>query len=153
MEEPLFDNLRTKQQIGYMVQNELSNLFGILAFSITIAFQSSKFTADEVDNRIETFLKNFLKTLKSMSEEEWEETKSSLCSLLSCADLEIGEEVSRNFSEICSDECLFDRPKRKASLQTIVKNNRNAFKRGFYPQLKKKALKFKSLNALIFVTS
>ena len=113
MDEPLFDNLRTKQQIGYDVHCLLRDTFGILAFSVTVFFQCSKFTADEVDKRIEAFLENFSTTLKSMSKKDWEETKTSLCLLKSSADLQLLDEVKRNFAEICSNEYIFDRLKRE----------------------------------------
>ncbi|KAL0273801.1 UNVERIFIED_CONTAM: hypothetical protein PYX00_006388 [Menopon gallinae] len=109
MEEPLFDNLRTKQQIGYDVHCLLRDTFGVLAFSITIYFQSYKFNADEVDARVEAFLVDFLKTLRSMSKKELEETKKALCVIKSSADLQLNDEVKRNFSEICANEYVFDR--------------------------------------------
>lgn len=115
MDEPLFDSLRTKQQIGYDVHCMLRDTFGILAFSITVFFQSHKFHPDEVDTKIETFLKDFLKTLQSISKKEWEETKTSLCLIKSSADLQLLDEVKRNFGELCSNECQFDRMKKEVT--------------------------------------
>ncbi|KAK6618928.1 hypothetical protein RUM44_003309 [Polyplax serrata] len=116
MDEPLFDNLRTKQQIGYDVHCLQRDTFGILGFSITVFFQSSKFTADEVDKRIETFICDFLQNLKSMSEKDWEEIKTSLCLLKNSADLQLLDEVKRNFEEICSNEYKFDRLKKEIEI-------------------------------------
>lgn len=109
MEEPLFDTLRTKQQIGYDVHCLLRNTYGVLAFSITIYFQSYKFSPDEVDARVELFLADFLKTLRSMSKKELEETKKALYLIKSSADLQLNDEVKRNFSEICGATYVFDR--------------------------------------------
>lgn len=43
MEEPVFDVLRTQEQLGYNVYVTLRNTFGILGFSVTVDFQSDKF--------------------------------------------------------------------------------------------------------------
>lgn len=113
MDEPLFDNLRTKQQIGYDIYCLLRDTFGVLGFSITVYFQINKFQPDEVDERIESFLIQFLKTLKELSKSEMEETKASLIALKSNADLQLEDEVKRNFSEICTNEYIFDRLQRE----------------------------------------
>jgi len=42
MEEPCFDWLRTRKQLGYDVENEIRVTRGILGFTITICGQSSK---------------------------------------------------------------------------------------------------------------
>ena len=52
MEEPVFDTLRTKEQLGYSVYNTLRNTHGILGMSISVNSQATKFTADFVDERI-----------------------------------------------------------------------------------------------------
>ena len=44
MQEPLFDILRTKHQLGYSVSVQEEVLRGILGFSIAIEFQSHKYT-------------------------------------------------------------------------------------------------------------
>ena len=43
MDEPVFDVLRTREQLGYNVYVTLRNTFGILGFSITVDFQADKF--------------------------------------------------------------------------------------------------------------
>jgi nardilysin len=43
MEEPVFDVLRTQEQLGYNVYATLRNTFGVLGFSITVDFQVDKF--------------------------------------------------------------------------------------------------------------
>ncbi len=42
MEEPVFDTLRTKEQLGYTVFAVFRNSFGVLGFSITICAQVSQ---------------------------------------------------------------------------------------------------------------
>jgi len=42
MEEPVFDILRTKEQLGYDVYPTLRDTFGILGFSVTVNCQAGK---------------------------------------------------------------------------------------------------------------
>lgn len=43
MEEPLFDVLRTKEQLGYSVFNMMRYTFGVLGYSVTVNCQADKF--------------------------------------------------------------------------------------------------------------
>jgi nardilysin len=42
MEEPVFDILRTKEQLGYHVYSSVRDTFGILGFSVTVNCQAGK---------------------------------------------------------------------------------------------------------------
>lgn len=43
MAEPLFDVLRTKEQLGYQVYNIVRDTFGILGFSVTVTCRAGKY--------------------------------------------------------------------------------------------------------------
>lgn len=43
MSEPLFDVLRTKEQLGYQVYNILRDTYGILGFSVTVTCRAEKY--------------------------------------------------------------------------------------------------------------
>merc|ERR1712147_208246 len=60
MEEPVFDTLRTQEQLGYHVSIQLRNTHGVLGVSVTVNTQATKFTPEHVDERIEAFLANEL---------------------------------------------------------------------------------------------
>lgn len=109
IEEPLFDTLRTKEQLGYEVSSDVKDTLGILGFTVTVHSQENKNKAEIVDQKIEEFLVNFLKTLNKMSENDFETAKMSLIKLKSLPDTELKEEVSRNWAEVTEDEYLFDR--------------------------------------------
>jgi nardilysin len=66
MEEPLFDQLRTQEQLGYEVSSSLRDTHGILGFSVTVVSQACHTTVDHVETRIQAFLDRFLVKLKSM---------------------------------------------------------------------------------------
>ena len=58
MEEPVFDTLRTQEQLGYAVSMTVRNTFGVLGISVTVNTQANKFSADHVDERIEALFKS-----------------------------------------------------------------------------------------------
>ena len=60
MEEPVFDTLRTQEQLGYAVNMTLRNTYGVLGLSVTVNTQATKFTAEHVEQRIENFFSDFL---------------------------------------------------------------------------------------------
>lgn len=109
MEEPLFNILRTKEQLGYHVFNMLRDTFGILGFSITVNCQADKHTTEHVDERIESFLKSFYNKLKKMPDKELERAKHTIIKLKQCVDLHLKDEVSRNWDEITTADYVFDR--------------------------------------------
>lgn len=43
MEEPCFDVLRTREQLGYVVYNSSKNTEGIIGLSVVVSSQASKF--------------------------------------------------------------------------------------------------------------
>jgi len=108
MEEPVFNVLRTQEQLGYHVFNTLRNTHGVLGISISVNTQATKFQADHVDNRIENFLEVFVKEHLA-DEEEFSEAVTALSKIKVKADVTLMEEVSRNWSEIVSKEYLFNR--------------------------------------------
>lgn len=116
MDEPVFDVLRTREQLGYHVYCTNHNTFGILGLSITVNSQANKFSVSYVDERIEAFLKEFMNTVKNLKNDELSELKETLTSMKQTIDLTLGEEVDRNWSEIVHEEYVFDRLKRQIDL-------------------------------------
>jgi len=107
MEEPVFDVLRTQEQLGYSVYNSLRNTHGVLGFTITVNTQATKYTADHVDQRIDNFLKMFLEN--HVTKEKVETIKTSLVKIKTRADVKLQEELDRHWGEITSREYNFDR--------------------------------------------
>ena len=110
MDEPVFDVLRTKEQLGYSVYSMLRNTHGITGISVTVNTQATKFTPDHVDTRIEAFLEWFVREkLEQLDDEEFNQAVTTLVKLKSQVDVTLAEEVNRNWSEIVSREYMFDR--------------------------------------------
>lgn len=121
LEEPLFNILRTREQLGYDVSALTRDTFGILGFSITVVSQFDRFTVDHVDSRIEAFLQTFLKELKKLKSPDFDDVLQSLIKLKQCSDLHLKEEVDRNWEEILNQEYIFDRKSREVEFLKDLK--------------------------------
>ena len=73
--EPCFDTLRTKEQLGYIVQSVARNSIGFVGFSVIV--QSEK-DASYIDDRIENWLVAFRKHLEELSDAEFLKQRQSL---------------------------------------------------------------------------
>ncbi|XP_055534870.1 nardilysin isoform X2 [Wyeomyia smithii] len=111
VEEPLFDILRTKEQLGYDISTTMRENFGILGYSITVHSQEDKFTFKYIDERIESFNSKFIQILENMNESDFQLMKSSLLKRKQIVDTELKNEMSRNWAEITSEQYIFDRNK------------------------------------------
>lgn len=60
--EPLYDSLRTKQQLGYTVSSGARLTHGVSGFCVVVV--SAAFEAAEVEHRIERFMAEFQQTLQ-----------------------------------------------------------------------------------------
>ncbi|XP_053549458.1 LOW QUALITY PROTEIN: nardilysin [Bombina bombina] len=109
MEEPCFDYLRTKQTLGYHVYPTCRNTSGILGFSVTVATQATKYNSEAVDKKIDDFLTCFGDKMEKLSEDAFKTQVKALIKLKECEDTHLGEEVDRNWSEVLTQQYLFDR--------------------------------------------
>ncbi|XP_017877300.1 nardilysin-like [Ceratina calcarata] len=121
MEEPLFNQLRTQEQLGYVVFCTQRYTLGILGYTITVYTQADKYTTEHVDNRIDSFLETFNNTLKEMLEKELNDIKDSLIRMKLCADVDLKEEVDRNWEEITSGDYMFDRIENELAVIKSIK--------------------------------
>ncbi|KAB7506989.1 Nardilysin [Armadillidium nasatum] len=109
MDEPVFDTLRTKDQLGYHVYCTNRNTYGILGISITVNSQADKYSCTYVHERMEAFLKLFTENLKNISTEEMESLRETLKNFKLTVDITLKEEMDRNWGEIISEKYLFSR--------------------------------------------
>ncbi|XP_017794015.1 PREDICTED: nardilysin-like [Habropoda laboriosa] len=121
MEEPLFNQLRTQEQLGYDVSCTPKNTYGILGYSIMVCTQADKYTTEHVDNRIEAFLEMFNNILKEITEKDFDRIKETLIKLKQHADIHLKEEVDRNWLEIIFDDYMFDRIEKQLQMIEHIK--------------------------------
>ncbi|CAL1679211.1 unnamed protein product [Lasius platythorax] len=121
MVEPLFNQLRTKEQLGYDVSCFAINAWGILGYCILVQTQADNYTTEHVDQRIEDFLKSFNKILEDLSEKDLDIVKEGLRQMKQCADIDLHEEVKRNWREIIRWEYMFDRHEKEVLAMKDIK--------------------------------
>jgi nardilysin len=107
--EPLFDTLRTHEQLGYGVSCSLRKNCGVLSITITVEYQENKNSAEIIDQKIEEFLQKFHLVLKYIKDEEFASVKKSIVSLKLIPDTDLEKEVSRHWEEIRNGEEIFNR--------------------------------------------
>ena len=76
MDEPMFDQVRTKEQYGYDVWCDSRWTFGIMGICFGIVSNSK--SADEIVERIDKFLEDFRQYLVDMSQEDYLEHQAGL---------------------------------------------------------------------------
>ncbi|GAB4823775.1 hypothetical protein N2152v2_010821 [Parachlorella kessleri] len=98
--EPLFNVLRTQEQLGYTVHSGMRLTHGILGFCVVI--MSGVHGPAYLDSRIEAFLEGFAERLGSMAEEEFEKNRAALLSTKLMKDRNLVEESDRHWACIAS---------------------------------------------------
>eukprot|EP00941_MAST-03F_sp_MAST-3F-sp1_P003543 g3543.t1 len=123
MNEPCYDQLRTKEQLGYLVWSGLSSLLNVYGAQIII--QSDKASSQYLEDRILLFLHDFRKSLVQMTlpeddeESAFDEFKSQVNALLAKLKSKpktLFEEAQRHWIEIVDNSYMFDRRFAKADL-------------------------------------
>ncbi|RXN20438.1 nardilysin-like protein [Labeo rohita] len=129
MEEPCFDFLRTKETLGSVIKRRLSNCLPCLNISATtqILFDSS-ISTDFVEGKIEAFLVSFEEKMVNLSDEAFQAQVTALIKLKECEDTQLGEEVDRNWSEVVTQQYVFDRLNKEIEvLKNVTKDELLSF--------------------------
>ncbi len=95
--EPAFDQLRTKQQLGYIVSTQATQSTGAMGFRVLV---QSERDPVYVETRIEAFLDSLKSHIEEMSEEDFEKEKQSLIAKKEEQPKNLGEETQRFFAHI-----------------------------------------------------
>ncbi|KAM0361860.1 hypothetical protein ACHAO7_011842 [Fusarium culmorum] len=110
--EPAFDQLRTKEQLGYIVFS------GPRAFSTTYGFRlliQSEMAPEFLDSRIEAFLMRYVDTLEKMSDTESEGHKRSVIVGRLEKLMNLDQESTRHWSQITKEYYDFELHQRDAT--------------------------------------
>lgn len=122
--EPMFNMLRTQEQLGYSVSCSVKRDYKMLGFVITIESQEVKNPAWLVDGKIGFFLQQFIATLQMMSDDDFDTIKNSIIALKQSTDNDLMSEVERNWKEIMRGRNVFDRSKLEIrKMQLITKTD------------------------------
>lgn len=106
--EDFFDEIRTKEQIGYYVTFSIYNVHNIFGFVCFV--QSTVVHPKDIARKVEDFFLDFdLNDEENFTQEDFESYKSSLINLLKEKDLTLAEEFERNYNKVYSRDYNFDR--------------------------------------------
>jgi nardilysin len=124
LREPLFNTLRTREQLGYSVSCAAKNDNDIFGLSIIAESQERRNSARLVDARIEKFLWDFFSTkLSEMCDADFETMKRSIVNQRRSLDIDLESEVSRNWCEIRERKYNFERNEIEARQLEILDKN------------------------------
>lgn len=107
IEEPAFDDLRTKQCLGYDVQFNVTASLEHYGFYFKVAHQKNKFETSYVLDRMNLFLTEFWEKFNDIN--EFNEVRDALIALKSSPDDCLAQEFDRNKKEIISERFKFNR--------------------------------------------
>ncbi|GAQ85219.1 Insulinase (Peptidase family M16) family protein [Klebsormidium nitens] len=118
--EPFYDQLRTKEQLGYRVDCGVRATHRVLGFCFRV--QSADYAPDHLHKRGEAFLTTFRKQLADMPADEFDEHRESLIDEKLQKDHALREESDRFWEQIWEPRYMFDaRQQEAAALQTVTK--------------------------------
>jgi len=104
-DEPAFNQLRTKEQLGYVVFSGSATHVTTAAYTVLIQSERSP---DYLENRIDSFLRNFKQVLADISPEEFEAQKRSVINKRLEKLKNLGSETNRFWNHITSEFYRFD---------------------------------------------
>ncbi|CAH0520454.1 unnamed protein product [Peronospora belbahrii] len=121
MEEPLFDTLRTKQELGYDVSCTVRVTNGILGFGVMV--QSSLFAAEYISSCVDRFMVDFEEAIKMMADEHFHDHIQAQILLKLEPDHNLLETTHRYWYEITSHRFAFDMDAQLAKeMETLSKS-------------------------------
>lgn len=119
--EPCFDQLRTKEQLGYIVFSGIRRSSGVQGLRIIV--QSDK-DPIYVENRIEIFLQNVKNDLETMSDEEFQKHMNALATKRLEQPKKLTSQNAKYWSEIVSQHYNFNRDNLEVEfLKKLTKEN------------------------------
>ncbi|KAF8163442.1 Metalloenzyme, LuxS/M16 peptidase-like protein [Crassisporium funariophilum] len=123
LQEPAFNVLRTREQLGYIVSCSAWSLPGSSEKGLRIVVQSEK-KPNYLEERVEAFLEEMKGKIEEMTDEEFQVQKTGLEKKWLEADKNLAEEVSKFVVQINSGHWDFFRHQKDAELlRTITKEN------------------------------
>ncbi|GAB6025052.1 hypothetical protein CHUAL_010157 [Chamberlinius hualienensis] len=105
-QEPCFNTLRTKEQLGYIVWSGIRRSNSVQGFTIIV--QSDR-NSSYVDGRIEAFLLSMESYLEEMSDDEFERHRESLIALRLEKPKKLFSQTSKYWNEITCQQYNFER--------------------------------------------
>lgn len=104
--EPCYDQLRTKEQLGYLVWSNMGVHNGVLQYGITV--QSSIKPAAYLHGRIEAWLSSFAQVLTSLTEAEFQQNLTAVIEERKIPPKTLSAQSDRYWREVTRQRFSFD---------------------------------------------
>ena len=125
LEEPVFEQLRTQQQLGYIVFSGLRNVDGVRSFVVIV--QSASYGAPVLHDRVADFIAGLLRedyrgssTLGSLNDKDVQRVIAGLIEKKLVREKRLLQQVGRHWEEIISGTFKWDRASAEvAALRTV----------------------------------
>jgi nardilysin len=122
LEEPFFDQLRTKQQLGYSVGCGCKNTFGVVGFAFSVV--SSSFSMAHVQAAILAFAEKVPALIRNMPKADWKDHLEALISEKQAPDTALSGAAAFNWDEISDQRFDFaSRAKHARMLADVSKED------------------------------
>ncbi|KAI3450239.1 hypothetical protein Pfo_006904 [Paulownia fortunei] len=122
VEEPLFNQLRTKEQLGYVVDCSPRVTYRILGFCFRV--QSSEYNPVYLQGRIDNFINGLEEMLNGLDHESFENYRNGLMGKLLEKDPSLSYETNRFWGQIVDKRYMFDLSEKEAEeLKDIQKGD------------------------------
>ncbi|CAN7139118.1 unnamed protein product [Brassica rapa subsp. narinosa] len=120
--EPLFNQLRTKEQLGYVVECGPRLTYRVQGFCFCV--QSSKYGPIHLLERVDNFIKDIEALLEQLDEESFEDYRSGMIARLLEKDPSLLSETNDLWSQIVDKRYMFDFSHKEAEeLRSIEKKD------------------------------
>lgn len=130
LEEPYFDSLRTKQQLGYSVSCGCRNTFGVLGFCFQVV--SSSYSLAEVQAKMLSFVDGVPNIIRLMSKTDFKDHIDAIIIEKLQIETVLGDAAAKNWDEISDRRYDFNScQKHAAILRGATKESLCAFASSF----------------------
>lgn len=121
VDEPCFDQLRTKEQLGYVVNSGARRSRGVQGFRVIV--QSAR-ELDHVNQRIESFIASMRDYISSMSDETFQKQREGYIVKKTEIPKRMHSQANKFWNEIITHQFCFDRNRIESEiLKTVEKND------------------------------
>ncbi|BFG33740.1 hypothetical protein CerSpe_200140 [Prunus speciosa] len=122
VEEPLFNQLRTKEQLGYVVECSPRVTYRVFGFCFCV--QSSEYNPIYLQGRVDDFINGLEELLEGLDVDSFENYRSGLMAKLLEKDPSLTYETNRYWNQIIDKRYIFDLSKREAEeLRSVDKED------------------------------
>ncbi|KAL5757085.1 hypothetical protein ACOSQ2_021831 [Xanthoceras sorbifolium] len=122
VDEPCFNQLRTKEQLGYVVESSPRITYRVFGFCFCV--QSSKYDPIYLQERIDNFISGLGELLEGLDDESFENYRSGLMAKLLEKDPSLQYETNRYWNQIIDKRYMFDQSQTEAEeLKSLNKND------------------------------